>query len=369
MRPIRVLHILPNFGTGGAERLVVDLMEAMDKGLFEVAAISLFPESRSMLEEEIRERKLNVFFLNKRLGPDPSITIPLYRLIRDYKPHVVHTHRYVLRYSLLPTLFNRVPGRVHTMHNVAQKEVDAVGKWVHKLAFTFCQVVPVSISEEVATTVKALYGSDLYTPIVYNGITTARFSTGGPASKRGERLVLIHVGRFAPQKNHDLLIQGFALALARHPYLELWLVGDGHLRPHIQSLVQELSLQKHVRFLGLRKDIPELMKQADVFLLPSDWEGVPLVVLEAMAAGKPVVATSVGGVPELVKDEKTGILISPGDPETLAGAILRLARDSDLRRRMGEAAHKWALERFDVQKTAQAYGELYLKLLRRRGRK
>ena len=366
MSKVRVLHILPNFGPGGAERLVVDLMEAMDRERFEVAAVSLFPEDGSILEEEIREKGLKVFFLNKRLGPDPGIMAPLYRLIRDFKPHVVHTHLYVLRYALLSILLCRVPGRVHTVHNVAQKEVDAVGKWVHKVAFRFCGVVPVSISEEVAATVRSLYGAHLDTPVIYNGIPTTRFSIEAPASSQREKLVLLHVGRFAPQKNHLLLIEGVARVLVKHPYIELWLVGDGPLRTEVERLVLEKKLQNHVRFMGLRRDIPELLAQADVFLLPSDWEGLPLVVLEAMAAGRPIVATRVGGVPELVEEGKTGFLVPPQAPDALAGAILRLAKDPELRRRMGEAARKRALERFDIRQTAQAYGELYLKLLTRK---
>nr|BCX01989.1 MAG: glycosyl transferase family 1 [Bacteroidota bacterium] len=368
MEKVKVLHILPSFGPGGAERLVVDLMEAMDRERFEVAAVSLFPEGGSILEEEIREKGLKVFFLNKRLGPDPGVMVPLYRLIRDFRPQVVHTHRYVLRYALAPVMRNRVPVRVHTVHNVAQNEVDTVGKWVHRLAFGLFGVVPVSISQGVAATVKALYGQRLNTPVIYNGIPTERFlSLNKPIKRQDEKRVLLHIGRFAPQKNHLLLLEGFARAQARYPDLELWLVGDGPLRPEVERWVRERGLLDRVCLLGLRNDVPELLAQADMLLLPSDWEGVPLVVLEAMAAGKPVVATRVGGVPELVEDGRTGLLVPPQDPEALAAAILRLAQDAELRREMGEAGRRRALERFDIQKTARAYGELYLKLLRKTG--
>jgi len=366
---MRVLHILPNFGPGGAERLVVDLMEAMDKERFEVAAVSLFPESGTMLEQEIREKGLKVFFLNKRLGPDPKVMVSLYRLIRDFKPHVVHTHRYVLRYALLPILRNHVPIRVHTVHNVAHKEVDAAGKWAHKLAFRFFGVVPVSISQEVATTIKAVYGTRIRTPVIYNGIPTERFLNVAPVGPKEQTVVLLHVGRFAPQKNHFLLVRGFAQAFEQYPAMELWLVGDGSLRPEVERQVQEAGLQERVRFLGLRKDVPKLLAQADMLLLPSDWEGVPLVVLEAMAAGKPVVATRVGGIPELVEDGLTGILVPPQDPQALAAAIVRLVQDAELRRKMGEAGRRRALEQFDIRKTARQYEKLYLKLWEERSRK
>jgi len=161
-------------------------------------------------------------------------------------------------------------------------------------------------------------------------------------------------------------VDAFSLAIEKYPSMELWLVGDGPLRVKVKKKVEAKGLKEKVRFLGLRDDIPDLLAEASILVLPSDWEGVPLTVLEAMAAGKPVVATAVGGVPELVDEGKTGFLVPPQAPDALAGAILRLARDPELRKRMGEVARKRALERFDIRQTAQAYGELYLKLLTRK---
>lgn len=366
---LRILHIIPNFGPGGAERLVVDLMEAMDKERFEVAAVSLYPPSDTILEKEIEQKGLNVFFLHKRKGLDLKIVPSLFQVILSFRPHVVHTHRYALRYAFLPTLLGRVPIRVHTLHNVAQNEVDAVGKWVHRLAFRWLGVVPVSISSAVAETVKMLYGSSLNTPVIYNGIPTSRFLSVRLATIPREKLRLLHIGRFAPQKNHLLLLEGYARALAEYPSMELWLVGDGSLQEEVEKQVQLKGLQEYVKFLGLRKDIPELMNQSDVLLLPSDWEGVPLVVLEAMTAGKPIIATQVGGVPELVEEGVTGLLVPPRDPDALAAAILRLAREPKLIEQMGQAGRRRALERFDIHRTAGAYEELYLKLFEAKRKK
>lgn len=293
-----------------------------------------------------------------------------YRLFRAFRPDVVHTHRYVLRYTLLPMLFCRVPVRVHTVHNVAQKEVDRVGKLVHWIAFRLGGVVPVSISREVANTVRAVYGRSIHTPVIYNGIPTACFVLrAGRDNAKGEKdVVLLHVGRFAPQKNHLLLIEAFALAVKEYPTMQLWLVGDGPLQPAVERLVKEKGLEEKVLFLGIRDDVPKLLADSDVFILPSDWEGVPLTVLEAMAAGKPVIATAVGGVPELVEDGATGVLVPPRDPEALAQGILRLVKDPDLRRRMGKAARERALEHFDISRTAREYEALYLKLFKECGR-
>ncbi len=370
MKKVRVLHIVPNFSPGGAERLVVDLMEATDEGRFEVVAVSLYPESGTILEREIKAKGLKVYFLNKHLGLDLRMIPQLYRLFRSFRPDVVHTHLYVLRYTLLPTLLCRIPVRVHTVHSVAQKEVDRIGKLVHWIAFRLGGVLPVSISQEVANTVRAVYGQDIYTPVIYNGIPTGRFvsKNGWNGPKKEKEVTLLHVGRFAPPKNHLLLIEVFAQALKDYPKMRLWLVGDGPLRPEVERVVEKKGLSDKVFFLGIRDDVPKLLAESDVFILPSDWEGVPLTVLEAMAAGKPVIATAVGGVPELVENGVTGILVPPHNSKALAQGILRLAKDPDLRQRMGKAAQERALERFDIARTAREYEALYLKLLQECGR-
>jgi glycosyltransferase involved in cell wall biosynthesis len=363
-RKLRVLHIIPNFGPGGAERLLVNLLEAFDHERFDVVAVSLYPESSTILEKEIMEKGLKVYFLNKRRGLDLRMIPQLYRLFRAFHPDVVHTHLSVLRYTLLPTLFCHVPVRLHTVHNVAQKEVDRVGKLVHWLAFRLGNVVPVSISQEVANTVRSVYGRGIHTPVIYNGIPTTRFvsSAGRGNAKKEKGVVLLHVGRFAPQKNHLLLIEAFALAVKEYPTMQLWLVGDGPLRPAVEKAIVEMRLEGKVLFLGIRDDVPKLLAGCEAFILSSDYEGMPLAVLEAMAAGKPVVATAVGAVPEVVKNAVTGILVPPRDAKALAQAMIQLANNPELRQRFGRAGQKRAMEMFDITRTAREYEALYLKL-------
>ena len=362
---IKVLHIIPNFGTGGAERFVVDLLENTDRKKFDVAAVSLYGETGTILEKEIRSKNLKVYYLDKHRGLDLSMIPKLYRLIKHCRPDVVHSHRYVLRYALWPSIFCHVPVRVHTFHSIAQKEVDWVGKLIHKIAFTFGGVVPVSISEEVADSVRLVYGAKLQSPVIYNGIDTKRFACSNckEEEQEGGEIILLHVGRFSPSKNHKLLIEAFSYALNQNPNLRLWLVGDGELRPSIEEMVQKLGLGDRIRFLGTRSDIPKLMACCDIFVLSSKWEGFGLVIAEAMAAGKPVVATSVGGVPELVENGLTGLLVPPDDANALAEALLLLAKDPELRQVMGQNGQKKAIDCFDISRTAREYEALYCKLL------
>ena len=367
-KKIKILHVIPKFDLGGAERLLVNLLEAFDHEWFEVAAVSLYPESGTILEQEIKEKGLTVYFLNKHQGLDLRIIPNLYHLFQTFKPDVVHTHLYVLHYVFLAMLLCRIPVRVHTVHNIAQKEVDRIGKLVHWIVFRMGGVVPVSISLEVANTVRALYGRGIRTPVIYNGIRTARYvSAGGQGmGEEGKEMVLLHIGRFVLQKDHLLLIEAFDLSIKEYPWMQLWLIGDGELRPAVERAVSEKGLQEKVSFLGIRDNVSNLLANCDLFVLPSDYEGLPLTVLEAMAAGKPVVSTRVGGVPELVEDGLTGFLVPPRDPEALAQAILRLTKDHDLCQRMGQAGQRKALERFDISQAARGYENLYSTLLKKR---
>jgi len=365
---IKVLHVIPNFGAGGAERLVLDLMEEMDHEKFEVAAVSLYPETGTVFEDEIRKKGLRVFYLDKHKGLDLTMIPKLGKVFKHYKPDVVHTHLYVLRYTVLPSLLCRVPVCVHTVHTLAQNEVGWAGRFINKMCFRFGNVVPVSISREVATSVRRVYGAKIRTPVIYNGVKTTLFSSNSGVEQCKERgeTVIVHVGRFEPPKNHRLLLEAFSVASSKCSKLKLWLVGDGKLRSSVKEMVQNLGLRDRVLFLGTRSDIPKLMACSDIFVLSSKWEGLPLVVIEAMAAGKPVVATAVGGVPELVENGLTGLLVPSDNANALAEALLLLAEDPELRQVMGQKGQKKAIDRFDISRTAREYEALYCKLLEER---
>lgn len=368
-RKPRVLHIIPNFATGGAERLVVNLLKAIDKEKFEVAACSLYAESNTAFEKQLEKYGIQIYYLGKHKGPDLRMIPRLYRLFNVFKPDVVHTHLSVQRYALIPLMLCRISARFHTVHSIAQKEVDTPGKIVNWLAFHFGKVAPVSISQEVARTVEELY--NMQTPIIYNGIPTKEFQRSDEIrstwrKKEGiedSEVALVHIGSFSPPKNHCLLVEAFERAIEERSDLKLFLVGDGKLRSDIERLVKKKDLNQNIRFLGLRQNIPELLATCDIFILSSDWEGFGLVIAEAMVAGRPVIATAVGGVPELVEDGVTGLLVPPKNTQALAEAILQLVGNSTLREEMGREGQRKALERFDINQIARQYEELYLKSL------
>lgn len=367
---IKVLQIIPNFGYGGAEMLVKDILLAQDTKHFEMAACSLYPFSGTTIEKELQHHDIEVFYLTKKLGPDANVLKEIYDTFRNFKPHVIHTHRYVIRYTLIPSLLCRIPVKIHTIHNMAEKEVDLAGRIIHFFAYHFFKYKPIGISKNISDYASSYYRMD-HIPYIYNGIRTElykspielRIKTRKSLDIADDDIVFINVGRFSPQKNHRLLIEAFRKVTLCENNATLLLIGDGELRYEIEKYVSEKGLSERVRFLGLRKDIPELLAASDIFVLSSDWEGLPLAVIEAMAAGKPVIATAVGGLPELIADGINGILVPPGYETALANAMTKMATNPIAAKQMGEIGRKVAKDKFAGEGMVREYEKLYLKEL------
>jgi glycosyltransferase involved in cell wall biosynthesis len=298
----------------------------------------------------------------------------IFRVLREFRPDVIHTHNYVLRYVLPPALLHNPPVIVHTIHNIADREVDRVGVWLQRKTFG-TRVHPVVIAEEGAASFERVYGAlpGAYAkpPLIRNGIDVARYAAAAATRERwraqqgfsADDLLFACVARYYPQKNHRTLIEAFAAGPAQLPNARLLLAGDGHLQGEVEAQVRRLGLTSRVHFLGRRNDVDELLAASDIFALASLWEGNPLSVMEAMAAGLPAVVTAVGGVPELVANEKQGLVVAPGDAAALSAAMLRLATDPAMRKAMGTAAALRAATEFDDRNMVEAYESLYDELL------
>ena len=367
---IRVLQVVPDLSLGGAERMAVHLTQALDRTQFDVQLASLYDRADTQLDRMLDESDQTAHYLGKRRGFDARMFLALHRLLRRFKPHVVHTHTIALRYVFPVAFLHRIPVRLHTIHSQADKEA---GRWVglRRLAFGL-GVVPVAIADEVAAGIRELYGID-DTPNIPNGIPIERYSRPGSdrdrwrdeASIDRDTTIVTIVGRLDPGKNHRLAFEALAeLVPSERPLLLCAGEGSDAQRERLEAEVARLELADHVRLLGRRDDIPALLQASDLFLLPSDFEGNPLTVLEAMAAGLPVVATAVGGVPELVADEASGRLFPAGDRAALSAALQELLGDPEKRRNWGQKGQEIARERFSVSAMAERYQRLYQLRLR-----
>ncbi len=362
---IRVLHVVAGFGIGGAEWVAANLLRTLDPEQFDVRAISLRGPFGGDIEETLAQDGIPVWYMGKERGFDPLVLARVTRTMEHFRPQVVHTHTYALHYALPYMLCRRIPAMVHTVHNLAEREMDNwSGRLVRWIAFRR-GVVPVAIAREVADSIRRVYGIDDF-PLIPNGIQVDTFR--GPSIDR-ERwrnkegfaptdVLFVCVAGLRPQKNPALLLEAFHRGPASDPRAHLLFVGRGALKSELERQIGASGLQERVHLLGLRSDIAEILNAADVFVLSSDYEGNPLVVLEAMAAGKPMISTAVGGVPELVEGG-CGLLVPSGDAQALSKAMRYMLESPKARKSMGEASARRAVERFDLRVMTEAYENLY----------
>jgi glycosyltransferase involved in cell wall biosynthesis len=363
---LRIVQVLPSFGVGGAENMAAHLMAGLSAD-HEVTAVALYSGSPSPIEERLRLARVNIRRLGKRRGLDLRMFPALDRVIRETSPHVVHTHLSVLRYVFPVLARRRVPLAVHTLHNTAERESDGAGRLIQRIAFRRT-VVPVAISQEGASSFKRVYRREC-AAIIANCIPIGDFQRSEEAGKswreqRGlpvEAIVFCCVGRLEPQKNPLGLLAAFAMLNDSRTHLIL--LGDGELRTSMADAIRSMNLERRVHLLGKRNDIPECLAASDAFVLASNWEGSPLAVMEAMAAGLPVVSTGVGGIPELIDHQREGVLVGPGDIAGLMRAMRSLTVDPLRRRALGAAARLRARNEFGVDSMTRNYAMLYRSLL------
>lgn len=309
--------------------------------------------------------------LGLRRRYDPRALSRLIGLLRRGRYHVVHAHGFPSLYWVaLASCLVRGPRYVLTEHNVTNRRrglpwLRPVERWVYgRYDGT------VAVSQEVSTSlVDWLPRVAGKVRVIHNGVPPASFNytTEMRAEARADlgvspdQPVLLFVGGLHYRKGADVLIR--AVVGLPPPACRLLVCGEGELADDLRASAAELGLGDCVRFLGYRRDVPALMAAADLFVLPSRWEGCPMVILEAMAAGLPIVATAVGGVPELIRDGQEGLLVPPENPVALAEALQGLLGDSQLAARLGNQARARARQVFSADGAAQKMAAFYEELL------
>lgn len=361
-KPLKVIQIMPKFDLAGAERMCETLtMELAGRGI-SVIVVSLF-DAHSAITDNLEKHGIPVIYLHKKPGLDLSIIGKLAQLFRAEKPNLIHTHLYTMQYAIPAAILTGVKGRVHTVHNVAQKEVKKSAQKLNRLFYKFHNVVPVALSNEIQETIRDVYGIPTERiPVILNGISLEKCIPKSSYTIK-DKIKFLHIGRFSAQKNHTMLIEAFDLFQKTFPDVELHLYGTGELEDAVKKQVKQLSLDHKVFFGGLADNVYPILNGADTFLLPSIYEGVPITLIEAMGTGLPVIATAVGGVPSMIEDGREGILVET-TKETIAAAMGKML-DENLRKNCGENAIKKANDFFSAEKMGDSYLEVYKKQLMR----
>ncbi|KFI92016.1 glycosyltransferase [Bifidobacterium saguini DSM 23967] len=362
---MKIVEVMPEFGLAGAQRMAESLILGLSEAGHQVYAISLFSEETS-ITENLHKHSVPVYFLGKKAGLDLSIFIKVFKVLKTIQPDVVHTHRYCMQYVIPAAQLLHIKVKVHTVHNIAEKEVPEKQQKLNNWFYHHCDVVPVAISPVVQKSIVNRYhlqNNDV--PLIYNGVTRNYVHVANDC----DIFNFLNIARFEPQKNHRMLIESFKKVHDVHPKTRLTLVGDYSLGGSnaeynaVIALIKQYKLEDSVELVGAVDDVAPYVERADAFVLPSRYEGFPITLIEAFCAGLPVVCTAVGGVPDIVSNEENGLLTSV-DAGEFAHAMIRLVEDDNLRMTLSEHAQRDS-RKYSQDSMTDAYQVLFEKLIAR----
>jgi glycosyltransferase involved in cell wall biosynthesis len=363
--PIRLLLVVDSLEVGGAERQVVDLAVALRRNGYEVVvACSIAGDLSAALEEAgIPVRPLLRRLVKRRLSP--AYAWRLRRLLQRERFDLVHAHIYASAVAAaIATLGTGIPVVIteHTEASWQTWRARWVSRWVYRRAE---RIIAVSTPIRRRLIERDGVHPDLIT-IVPNAVVSApeARSEEPPTGLRGRPLVGV-VARLQPEKGVANFLKATTRVASRFPEAHFIIAGDGPLRQELVVLAEDLGLRDRVHFLGFRSDASALMGSLDVLVVPSLTEGSPLVTLEAMAAGVPVVASAVGGIPDQVRHDKEGLLVPPGDTGAIGEAIVALLRDPARARSLGEAGRRRATSEFSHAAMVRRIEDVYREVLGR----
>lgn len=353
---MKILQVIPYFCFGGAETMCENLSYALKNQGHDVTVVSLYNE-HTPISQRMEKAGVKILYLDKKLGMDVSMVPKLLKIMKTERPDAVHTHLDVVKYAALAAKLAGVKRCVHTVHNVAQKEAEGLARKISKVYFSLGMTVPVALSPEVQATIAEVYGlPEEKIPVIYNGVDLSK-CIQKETYRAGEPFTFVHIGRFNEQKNHRGLLDAFRKVLETYPNCRMNLLGDGELLEEIKAYAAELGVAGKVCFLGSQSNVYPYLHEADAFLLPSNYEGMPMTIIEAMGTGLPIAATRVGGVPDMIKDGESGLLTEVNS-DAVAEACGKLVSDEALRARLGTQA-KADSKRFSAEFMAEQYSKLY----------
>ena len=352
---MKIHHVLDTLAIGGAEILVVNLAKFQKAAGHDVYVHTVLRDGP--LAADLKSCAIPVF--GHRSTPRLLLLTNLYRVFRSERPDVVHCH------NISPTVYGALaaklagtPAIVSTRHGLSTHDARRERKFWFAARYCRCvAAVSDAALRDLASDPWAVFNK-LVT--IYNGaqLPPAKPETTSGIVKRG--LALISVGRLTWQKDFPCLLRALALARREVFDLELWILGEGAERGLLEGLIDELGIRQSVKLLGMSDNVGHWLNRADVFVLASVSEGLPISLLEAMSAGIPAIVTDAGGMPEVVNASGGGLVVPQSQPDALAKAIVSLARTRERLPAMGRAAQEHYLRHFTLERMAEQYMEVYV---------
>jgi len=360
---MKVLNLINSIDVGGAESLLVNFVSELRKDKYLDLEICTLYRS-TFLNEKIEKTDVPYWELNLKFKYDLMGVLKLVKLIRKRKYDIVHVHLFPsAMFSAIASFF--VPKNVkfvfteHSVYN--RRRSSKIFKLLDIFIYNrYSKIICVS-NQVRLNLIKWLPKLEEKIDIIFNG-TPFIESEEDQFLKQYD---ILFVGRLERIKGVETLIEAINIINLRYDkVVRVAIVGDGSFRKQLEEIVKRLKLNDYVKFLGTRKDINELMKSSRIFVLPSNWEGLPMAILEAMSMRLPIVATDVGGIPEIIKDGENGLLVPPRDSRILAKTIFQLLIDKNLQTRLTQSAYKKVRKEYSIQNYIKNTLNLYESLIK-----
>lgn len=350
------MQIITNFGLGGAEIMCENLIYEFIKKGHQVIAVSLY-NRKTAITERLIKKGVDVRFLDKKGGMDLSLPFKLRKLIKLEQPDVIHTHLVASVYTMPVASVCKKSRKVHTVHSLANKENTRLGRMINKFFFKHKKFIPVALTEENRKSIVEEYGKNIEATIIHNGINLDKCLPKSDYSTNAT-FHFLHIGSFKEAKNQSMLLKVFKKVIDEGYDYHLDFVGSGgNDEQKIVQMVDDLKLNEKVTFHGGQDNVYPFLQKADAFVLPSIYEGMPITLIEAMGTGLPIIASNVGGIPDMLENMKTAILIEPTEEE-LYHSLIKVASNQTLRETLGiNALH--GSKRFSAEIMAEKYLSIY----------
>lgn len=368
---IKILYIITSLGVGGAEKILLATIKKLDRNQFSPYVLSLYQEDT--LLTEFRKSCDGIYSLKYSRKYNPFIIRKIIKLIKEIQPEIVHTHLpHATIWGRIAAYFTSVKVIITTEHNISiWKRRNIFFYFLYRLTTRFTNRI-IAVSQAIMQKmINVFHIPAAKIEIIYNGINLDEIlnnSRPPPDLSMLSHPIIGTVGRLHKLKGHETLIKSMTVVRKHFPQANLIIVGDGEEKTKLEKLTKKLKLEEYAYFLGIRNDLPRLLNLMDIFVFPSIEEGLGIALIEACAAGKPCIASNVGGIPEIIEDGKNGFLVIPLDPSALAQKIIKLINCQKMWQIMGDHGKRIVKQKFILEQKTRQLEYLYTGIITEGGK-